>query len=310
MAVGPRWVAEEIPVAAAEAVLVLEKEMHKAFAAFAAAEYGARPYESAPVDREDEPMFATMAPPAIGSPVPVEEVAPTDSGYKEPPAAASMAASAAAGATASGAPETPRTLEQPKPPAPLAPPVTTLDEEKHAVAAFGGPQPFVASEPASAAKVQPAVVPESRASESTKAPEETRPVATPADPEKRREAEMAAATAAAWANWRDIRESVVGAKPEASAATEPPPAATAASAAPAPSAAASKGAFEDFVAAQPPAQAEKPASQEATPAATTDADAVSPDSLSNIVDGMLAELKPKLMAELAKKLEKEKGKKK
>ena len=303
MAVGPRWVAEEVPLEAAEAVLVLEKEMHKAFAAFAAAEYGPRPYESAPVDREDEPMFATMAPPAIGSPVPVAETAHKDSDSKEAPASA-MAASAAVGAPS---PETARTLEPAKPPAPLMPPAPALDEAKHAVAAFGGPHPFGVSEPPSTEETPPAATPESRAAEPTTTVEASKAAATPADLESRREEEAAAATAAAWANWRDIRESVVGGKADTSPAPMPEPVGTATSASPAASAAASKGGFEDFIAARRPADAEKEASPEAVPA-DGDAEAVSPDSLSNMVDDMLAELKPRLMAELAKKLEK--GKKK
>jgi twitching motility two-component system response regulator PilH len=300
MAVGPRWVAEEVPVQAAEAVLVLEKEMHKAFAAFAAAEYGSNAYESAPVDREDEPMFATMAPPAIGSPVPVADTVHKDSDTKEA-AAAAMAASAAVGAPSSLSPETARTLEPAKPPAPLMPPVSALDEAKHAVAAFGGPHPFEVSEPPSAAEAQPAAAPESKAAEPTTTAEASKDAATPADPENRREAEVAAATAAAWANWRDIRESVVGVKADTSSAPMPEPEAIAASA--------TKSGFEDFAAASRPADTEKEASSEVA-SAEADAEAVSPDSLSNMVDDMLAELKPRLMAELAKKLEKGKGKKK
>src|SRR5581483_8283600 len=72
IAAAPRWVAEEVPLDAEESMLVLEREMHKAFAAFAAAEYEALPAEErGAVDKSDEPLFATMAPPAIGTPVPV-----------------------------------------------------------------------------------------------------------------------------------------------------------------------------------------------------------------------------------------------
>jgi twitching motility two-component system response regulator PilH len=290
-----RWVAEEIPLDAAEAALVLEKEMHKAFAAFAAAEYKASAYEPAPVDREDEPMFATMAPPAIGSPVPFVESAGADREPKETPAAASMAASAAAGAASLTHVETQPVVEPPKPPAPFVPLPSTLDEEKHAVAAFGEPQPFGASEPVSLSEAEPSAVAESKTAEPTS--EQVKHVAAALDPEARRDAQMAAETAAAWANWRDIRDTVVGDKPEASAPAEDSPAAPPVKPA---------GGFEDFTAIPSPVEPATPEPEEAA----DDAEAVSADSLSNIVDGMLADLKPKLMAELAKKLDKEKKDKK
>ncbi len=130
-----RWVAEEVPIEPAESALVLEREMHKAFAAFAAAEKGAS-YEPGPVDKNDEPIFAKSAPPAIGTPTPFAssprafaEITPVEDSNIT---------------TTAPSVETPQvSAEIAKAPAmPFAP--VTSEETKHAVVAFGEPHPFAA----------------------------------------------------------------------------------------------------------------------------------------------------------------------
>ncbi|PYY07634.1 MAG: hypothetical protein DMG69_17665 [Acidobacteria bacterium] len=238
VAVGSRWIAEKVPVEAHEAALVLEREMHKAHAAFAAFEHAARSeYECAPVDHDDEPTFASMAPPAIGSPVPVAEMSAVIDQPKQEPCEKQSAWAAAA---AVGFHDVQRPAEVAKPPAsPFAPPAPALDESRHAVAAFGGPQPFGGPEP------DTAPIPASSSSEPSH--QASGPSAETVD----QHIEMAVASPEAWASWKDIREM------ESKSDAEPAPTAAADSA-----------------------------------------------SLSSIVDSMLADLKPKLMAELAKKLEK------
>jgi twitching motility two-component system response regulator PilH len=244
---GSRWIAEKVPVEAHEAVLVLEREMHKAHAAFAAFEYAASSDDdSAPPDRDDEPAFNTMAPPPIGSPVPVAEAsAATGPATGEP--SAKQAALAAAAAV--GFHEIQRPAEVARPPAsPFAPPAPAVDESRHAVAAFGGPQPFAGPE---FAAPEQETAPMTASSGSEPVHQASGPAREIMDQPDR----MAAASADAWASWKDIRK--IDSKSEA----EPAPAAA--------------------------------------------VDSVSADaSLSSIVDRMLAELKPKLVAELAKKLEK------
>jgi hypothetical protein len=237
--VGSRWIAEKVPVEAHEAGLVLEREMHKAHAAFAAFEHAVSPeYETAPVDRNDEPAFATMAPPAIGTPVPQ-----MSANVGQPAQAPSKKQSALAAAASVGFQDIQRPAEMAKPPAsPFAPP-TAVDESRHAVAAFGGPHPFGGP--------QPEAAPISISSASEPSDQTTSPSAESVD----QHGETVAASADAFASWKDIREI------ESKSETRPEPAA--------------------------------PADSESTEA-----------SLSSIVDSMLAELKPKLMAELAKKLEK------
>jgi hypothetical protein len=133
LAVGARWVAEEIPVQPAESSLLLEREMHKAFAAFAAAEHSAS-YEPGPVDKRDEPMFAAAAPPAIGAPTPFTDSAP---GIEQEDVSPRLATPEPPVPMSSRISES--DLSKP-PAAPFAP--VTPDEPSHAVVAFGDPHPF------------------------------------------------------------------------------------------------------------------------------------------------------------------------
>lgn len=286
MAVGVRWIAEEVPVDASEAVLVLESEMRKAHAAFAAAESGttkaASPavtekYQPAPVDKADEPMFASMAPPAIGGPGPVNE-----SMQFEPTAAAISKESEA------GLSSTEIQREIPKPPTPpfTPPTMSAEDESKHAAPALGGPHLGEPETPAtcvvSAAPMAASVVPS--------AEDQDQPTA---DQAAQREADLASATAAAWASWKDIRESMAGAKidaPPAQAASE-----------------AELEQLKSLKGLKPESQpAPAPEAAMAAAAASDGSSSTSEANLASIVDTMLAELKPKLMAELAEKLKKEK----
>ncbi len=253
MAASPRWVAEEVTVEAHESTLVLEREMHKAFAAFAAAEYAAMPPEErGAIDKNDEPFFATMAPPAIGTPVPVAE----ESKSKPEEKTAEVAASPSAATT-----EPARVQDLPKPPAPsFAPAGPAPDEPRHAVVAFGAPTPFGEAEAPAANESYPSDLqtpaPVIAAETPTKMAEETQEVS-----------KAAAANKDSAAPDPDRNQ-----KPEIEPAKLVDP---------------------------------EPAVREAAMAAAASADGSSSD-LSSIVDNMLAELKPKLMAELAKKLEKKK----
>ncbi len=297
--VSRRWIAEEIPVEAEEAVLVLEHEMQKAYAAFAAAEIGAK-YESAPVDRNDEPMFATMAPPAIGSPLPMMGAAVETHSEQEELRSELQEASRAITA------ETAR-FEVPKPPTPpFAAAGANRDDSAYAVAAFGdSPQPGgtaeAASVPVAADEVKPAQSPISDLDAVVAVPESTHTAVEENSigfraTDDSRETELAAATAAAWANWRDVRESVLG------------------PGAPAKSGAAASGSSEAELELKKvdAHKKDEPVSQPEAAlaaAASVDGSSAADPNLSSIVDSMLAELKPKLMAELAEKLKKEKSKK-
>jgi CheY-like chemotaxis protein len=293
-ATGIRWVAEEVAIEAGESGLILEREMEKASASEAAAENAAlySRYEPAPIDRDDEPGFATMAPPAIGSPVPyLDGGAAQSAGPSEREPDFSLPASAASDAQDISA------MEVSRPPAPpFAAAVSASTEDAHGVAAFGGPHPFF--ETAEAVAPKAAAPEETPALESEEA--ESQPAEVSAESAVRREAEIAAATAAAWSNWKDIRDSVTGAKLMASQPPDP--------------AAVLRAELEQLKELKKSKQEEERTaiSPEKTMAAAAAADnspspdpvAAESDTIASIVDSMLAELRPKLVAEIAKKLEK------
>jgi len=132
-------------------------------------------------------------------------------------------------------------------------------------------------------------------SSATVSPEssETAPVAS-VEATPQREAELAAA----WQNWKQIRESFVSAQPPAPVAEAP--------------AAETRTAQEEATAPAEPAEAEAETAE--AEAAPREAPGES-TAIASIVDSMLAELRPKLVEEIAKKMnsekkEKEKEKKK
>jgi hypothetical protein len=194
-----------------------------------------------------------------------------------------------------------------KPPAPpFSPAGPDRDDSGHAVVAFGGPELMGGPEtavPTTPTQGEPPAISvvETKSVDATletKPPEiqATRP--SESVPSDGRREDLAASTAAAWANWRDVRDSVLGPKnlPE-----------------PSPTEINStvdleelknlKGLKKDEPTASPQPEAAMAAAAAAESSTTSD------PNLSSIVDNMLAELKPKLMAELAEKLKKEKSKK-
>ena len=225
---GPRWIADPVQLSESEASLILEEEMHKAMAAMA---------EAASLS-----VVATV------------EEAPTPS----------TEATASQNETASFAMESSTPADAPKPEEPVAPAVaetpasTTTD-----VVATAAPVEVVA-------EVQPeAAFAAAAAAGSTNEPVpflETstaavpQGVASPAPVNQQHEAELAAA----WASWKQERET-----PAARADTT------------------------------------RPAPEQAAPA--SESESASDDSgIASIVDSVLAELKPKLMQEIAKKMGKDK----
>jgi len=217
-AIGPRWIAEPIPVGEDESALILEREMEKAHAAFAAAEVGRT----------------------------------------------SLVAAAAAGMTFSAT-------------VPAMPSIESVS----AVAGEAKPQESAPETAMAAAEV---------ASQTAAAPKRSASVPAAEEEDHQREAELAAA----WANWRQIRESIVGSQltsqiADAAAAEfkesrreEPTPATS-----------------------EEAAVAPEPANDESSSTSSADSTAIA-----SIVDSVLAELKPKLVEEIARKMSNEKQKKK
>jgi len=303
---GPRWIAEEVPVEAAESVLVLEREMQKAYAAFAAAEHAASfyRYESAPIDRDDEPAFA-MAPVPIGTPVPSVEMASANIAEESQLESAQLTGSDLNFRALAAS-------DLPKPPAPPFAAAASAAGGDSGIAAFGTPQPFGAESRVDtmtaelSADVAGSVAPQSGPALGGKERTEASAVS-----EAQREAEISAATAAAWASWRDIRESLVNAKNASESDTanreEGARDGHSTEGRPPEDPAAELELIKQLRGlASDPTSPIRPVSEAAkSPAASANADSAqsgNPNEIASIVDSMLAELRPKLVAEIAKKL--------
>jgi len=263
---GPRWIAEATAVSLDESTFVLEQEMEKAYAAFAAADAvhaalaagstssfsmvsSAVAVEEPPTTFSDQAPVTVAEPEVAHDPVPAETTA-------VPEAVPEIASNS-------------------------APAEDSVAEEKgEAFAAAAG-----AAESANAVGSAPPVD------------------AAGAEPgEMQRESELAAA----WANWKQIRESILGSQ---TAVQLTPPEATA----PVQEAVITADQVEQKPEqAQPEAvsvqsvEAEAPAPVAAAPAEEPAKADDGSEDISNIVDNMLAELKPKLMKEIAKKLKTDK----
>jgi twitching motility two-component system response regulator PilH len=104
--------------------------------------------------------------------------------------------------------------------------------------------------------------------------------------------------AAAWQNWKEIRETVVGSETSAEAAETATPEATKQVSQP--------------MQVEPMAEPVQPIEQESEKESATDDDQEEPAAIASIVDSMLAELRPKLVEEITRKMssaKKAKGKK-
>ncbi len=268
---GPRWTAEAVAVAEEESTTLLEHEMEKAYAAFAAAD--------AALAAGVEAVIPSNGNGNVAEAVAEEQAKPEETAATPEPAPA------AADAVATE-------------------PVTPVAEEAaYAAAASAG-----ATAPDALTENQPV------ASAASSGPTE------PEEGSRMREAELAAA----WANWRQIRESIIGDQPIATSEEPAIPAGETEAPAP-PAAEAAPPAEEIQEAASPevPAEVQAEAKPEEAPAAEVKAEAKpeeapaaevkaeapaaeeqDPGEISSIVDNMLAELKPKLMEELKRKLKK------
>jgi CheY-like chemotaxis protein len=258
---GPRWIAEPVALLDDDATLVLEQEMEKAYAAFAAADAARMSFTS----RADEVPSPVAEAPATNSEsvsYPVDSSSRSD-GSEPTPSAPAMQASAeeseapAAATSSETAPSTVDAVSE----------STVSPVQENAAYAAAAAASAGTTEVTTSAEATTQSAPSTETSDNV-------PVAS--EPHEREgESELAAA----WANWKQVRESVIGSQlssqiaetvaeiKESSSETQPEPQADASS---------------------------------ATEEETSD--------ISNIVDSVLADLKPKLMAEIAKKMGKEKKK--
>ena len=279
---GSRWIAQEIPITEDESTLILEEEMHKAYAAMAAADAGRVSFAAPSSETVASVMAAESLPSSneeaessgAGFSAGFSTPAFADAGDSTPVEVGATAASESAEirpSEMSGSPAVDAISEFDVSEAAVSEGVVSEVKEEAAFAAaasasFSSPQPVVSWEATSEAAPD-------RVSESTAKVSE--------EGEDRRESQLAAA----WANWKQIRDSVVGA--QASPVAE--------------------GAAAELSEAQvTEVRREEPAATEPEPqpeVSTSPADEAS--AISSIVDNMLAELKPRLMEEIAKKMGKE-----
>jgi CheY-like chemotaxis protein len=260
---GPRWVAERIPVADQEATMSLDREVQKTHAAFAAA--------LANVDIRVEAGRGSLAP--------REELQNNSMEEWVSPAAATAAgpiSNIQADAPFYSAP-----IEDIRESTPVSDtPITDIEElaSSHKEEA---PVAYAAAASAGTSGSEPENNREINLLPATTADPSDSAIPEPGD--RQRESEMTAA----WANWRQIRESIVGSD--------------------------STSHVEDANAGYRDSGKEDPPS---SPMSNEDISSSEPlqteaSEIASIVDTMLAELKPKLMEEIVKKMDTEKkGKKK
>jgi CheY-like chemotaxis protein len=286
---GPRWIAESVVVAAEESGGTLDQEMERASAATTAAQSPASDLAPTTVDE-----VAAAAPVVEASEASIADAASvTEAVASGEPLPASIAAETSL-AESSAVQE----IAHDTAPAPEA--TAPKEESAYAAAAAAGS----GSEHLSQVEA---------VSSTTVAPEvsEAAPVAS-VEAAPQREAELAAA----WQNWKQIRESFVSAPSPEPAAEAPALEASASQAAPQEEPSAPVPVAE----AEPIAETEQVAETEPEAPEVEAAPAEAPGestAIASIVDTMLAELRPKLVEEIAKKMssekkdkEKEKDKKK
>jgi hypothetical protein len=228
---GPRWIATEVALSDDESSLILDQEMHKAFAAFAAADAARM---SSPVEQR-----APEAPEPPQSAVAIEAE----------PKADTLAASSVVNQEQSSGPSAPAET----------PAAESNPEETEARAAY-----------AAAASASTSTAVAEGSTQTIPSPEVT-PEAVP-QPQPQHDSELASA----WASWKQVRDSV--SSPEFTSQVAD---------------VATTG-FKEIRHEEPPTRPEHEAAAEDN------------DAIAGIVDSVLAELKPKLMQEIAKKMKKEK----
>lgn len=263
---GPRWIAEAVPLRDDEATLILEQEMEKAYAAFAAADAAGMSFASSPAHESFSPIVGAPAAAAEMPSSPIESSSNSDSSESQP--APQIAAS---GSEESAAPEVEVTTV-------ADPPIVDAVSES-SVAEVSESAAYAAAASAGPSAAEPTIAADTTASSPTLVSSENVPVAS--EPSERQgESELAAA----WANWKQIRESVIGSQIDSSQLSSQ---------------------IADAVAAPKEDTAEAKSDLHAEDSHSAGEETT---EIANIVDSVLADLKPKLMAEIAKKMGKEKKK--
>ena len=257
---GPRWIAEPVAVMDDESTLILEQEMEKVRAAFAAADAARMSFASSPAEPCASPVVAE--PVAVGSETTSSAVASfsnSDRGESNQPE--SRAETVAEAETP--APADPATADA------VSDQPVAMEENAYAAAA------------SASASLAPSMAVEAVAQPTSRA-ESPENSSAPDSGGRQGESELAAA----WANWRQIRESVVGSQLSEQQLSSQ---------------------IADTVA-EPKDGSGEAHSESLTESKSASATGEEASEIANLVDSVLADLKPKLMAEIARKMGKEKKK--
>jgi CheY-like chemotaxis protein len=286
---GPRWIAEPVEMALEESKLTLHQEMEQVHAARASAEAASlsatiAAASSIPVAVLEPAVFEPIASvPVVHEPVVPEAIAPP----METVIAAQASTESATPAVSS--------------PAAIAAEASVIESEVPASGIISGTteastvqpnEPVVAEESAYAAAASAGAVAEQATpieavSTTTAVPQNNATAEAESAPPR------GAELAAAWQNWKHIRESFVGSRPLAPAAESP---------------AEAKPEHEEKPAAVQSTAADAVAEPVEAEEAASDVPEES-SAIASIVDSMLAELRPKLVEEIAKKMNSEKKEK-
>ncbi|HEV3206615.1 MAG TPA: response regulator [Terriglobales bacterium] len=292
-AAGPRWIAEAVTVPVEESTLALELEMQRASASHAVVEAAAAispaaviesPAPAALVEPEPSPIVAPVAE------IPVPEIAVAEIPTGETPVPTATADAETAALASSVAEPEARDAEPSEPwIPPLAESALKQIAEPPAAQSAEPPRPEAVFAAAAAANstASPVTVTPPAASESQ--------AAAAAETALPREAELAAA----WQNWKQIRESFVDSRPSSQVPDvqpEPIP--------PAVESSRPEEVVSSATAASPEPVVETAEVESAAGEVPGESTAIA-----SIVDTMLAELRPKLVEEIAKKMSSEKKEK-
>jgi len=296
MVSGPRWIAEPVEVGVDEAKLALDQEMDQFLAARASADAAsltaaAAASEGAVAVAEVEQPVVTeaIATELVAAPESISPAVAAETSVTESATSESLAGEAVAAAAESRVGETAAAYEQPA--------VAAEASAYAAAASAGAGLQGSAVSATSLPSVNSEQVASVEALSSTSAVPENSAVAQ-VESTPQREAELAAA----WQNWKQIRESFGGPKPSATPAEVP------AELKPKQEQAVTPVASTEVVAAPVAEVEEAETDSPETEAPESDAPEES-TAIASIVDNMLAELRPKLVAEIAKKMNSDKEKK-
>jgi len=294
---GPRWIAEPAPLCDDEATLILEQEMEKAYAAFAAADAAGASFASSPAVEAFSPTAEAPTIASEMSPSSVESASYSDRSESSPQEPAPQSA----------APSREESVAHQADANPVVVPQVGDAVSESSVA-----EPTESAAYAAAASASPGVAETTISAEaaSVSSSSSENVTVTSQSSDRQGESELAAA----WANWKQIRESVIGLQIIGSQIVDSQISDSQISDSQVVDSQSMDSQIADSQLSSQIADAVTESKEETADATAEsenhDSHATGEEAseIANIVDSVLADLKPKLMAEIAKKMGREKKK--